>query len=245
MIHPNTDASASVPIARRRRTHSGFGHPYIVPQIVRERRNPSISSVSSQTSSPGRPSTSSSLSSVGSFDTVPNHPFFATYDDVIPTPALIDTETSAIFPPNSASIPHNATRRDGSPRYQQFFLMTCAAAHCPQSPTRMAPRPQYQHPTERRTIHIREMRHNATEQELQGFLNAQGLKNHCGQEIRRSDNSRKCCAFVTFPTASEARDAVFRLHDQRFLDRDLQVVLAQDRITVRRERPIIADGSVF
>ena len=185
------------------------------------------------------------MSSVGSLDSVPNHPFFATYDDVIPTPALIDTETSEIFPPNSASIPHNATRRDGSPRYQRFFLMTCAAAHGPQSPTRMAPRPQYEHLTERRTIHIREMQYNATEQELQGFLNAEGLKNHCGHEIRRTDNSKICHAFVTFPTASEARDAVCRLHKRRFLERDLLVALAQDRITVRRERPIIADGSVF
>ena len=109
----------------------------------------------------------------------------------------------------------------------------------------MTPRPQYEHPTERRTIHIRDVSHNVTEQDLQGLLNAQGLENHCVYEIRRSENSRICHAFVTFPTASEARDAESRLHNHRFLERNLQVALAQDKITVRRERPIIADGSVF
>lgn len=123
--------------------------------------------------------------------------------------------------------------------------MTCAAAHGPQSPTRMAPRPRYEHPTERRTIHIREISHNVTEQDLHGLLHAHNLKNHCGHEIRRSENSNICHAFVTFSTSSEARDAVCRLHNHRFLERNLQVALAQDRITVRNERPIIADGSVF
>ena len=109
----------------------------------------------------------------------------------------------------------------------------------------MAPRPQYEHPTERRTILIRDMSHNATEQELQGLLNAQGLRSHCGYEIRRTENSRICYGFVTFPTASEAGEAVSKLHNYCFLERKLQVALGHDRVTVRKERPIIADGSEF
>ena len=238
LIHPNTDPSASVPIVRRRENFLGFDHPYIVPQVpqlARERRNLSISSVSSQASS----------NSAASSETIQISPPFATYEQVIPTPALVDTESGAIFPPDSTSIPRRARRRDGSPRYQEFLLMTCPAACGPQSPRSMPPRPRYEHQTEKRTIHIRDLNHNVEESTLRSLLNAQGLGNHCGFEIRRSDNSNICHAFVTFSTAAEASDAVRRLHNHRFMERNLQLALAQDRVTVRIERPIIADGSVF
>ena len=105
---------------------------------------------------------------------------------------------------------------------------------------------------------VRELSHDVTEKKLQGLLEARDLANHTRCEIRRSETTRICSAFIIFPTASEAREAVRKLHRYRFMERNLQVKLAQEQSTVRQtdtswpsqpglntpQRPIIADGSI-
>ena len=232
---------------RRYRTNSGLGHPYIAPQLARERRNLSISSLSSQTSSQGGPSTPSSLSSFGSPGRAHQFPLFGMFEQLIPAQVLVDTLTGDFV--SSSSV----LKSDGSGRYQTFLAISDAGGYSPQTPTEMAALPVYTHHTERRAIIIRGLSHDVTERGLHDLLETRDLANHCSPRINRSEHDRRCHALVTFATAREAREAVHKLHDYRFMDRKLEVEIARESTTVTHQRvpslgspnrPIIADGSI-
>lgn len=100
---------------------------------------------------------------------------------------------------------------------------------------------------------IRGLSHDVTEKGLHDLLETLDLANHCSHAIKRPEYNRRCHALVTFSTASEAREAVHKLHDHRFMDRKLEVEIARESTTVTHQRvpslgspnrPIIADGSV-
>ena len=241
LIHPRTNPTASKPLVRRYRTNSGLWYPVITPQLEGGRRNPSVSSMSSQASSQGGHTTPSSLGSIGSSGTHPQ--VFAAYDLVISVPAVVDTTSGAILPPDTASTHLAAPPLDDSSRYQIYLHISNTGAYSPQSPSHIAPRPRLEHRTERRTIIIRELNFDVTEQGLQGLLVAQNLAGLSSFYITRPEN-RRCHALVTFTTCPDAREAVRRLHNRRFMDRILKVDLAQEPSPVDVKRPIIADGSI-
>ena len=237
LIHPRTDPSRSVPLVRRYCSHLGLWYPFSVPQLSRGHRNNSISSLSSQTSSQGGPTTPSSLES-------PVTPQLSLYDQA-PIFAVVDTTSGAIIPPHITQLPA-APQPNGTGRYQTFLHVTYPRGSSPQSPRSPAVRPRLHYQTEQRVIMIRELNVHATEQGLRSLFVALNVPAPSGLcDIRRPETNRRCHALVTFPTAADAREAVRRLNNYRFMDRRLEVVLAQDEPTVPTgQRPIIADGSV-
>ena len=170
------------------------------------------------------------------------------FEQLVPAPVVVDTLTG-VFVTSSSVV-----EMDRSGRYQTFLVaISHAGGYNPQTPTTMAALPVYTHHTERRTIMIRGLSHDVTEKGLHDLLEERDLANHCGQKISRSEHNRRCHALVTFATASEARDALRKLHDYRFMDRKLEVEIARESTTVLHQRvpslgspnrPIIADGSV-
>lgn len=233
LIHPSTDPSQSTPLVRRYRTNSGLGYPFLVPQLSRGHRNDSISSLSSQTSSQGGPTTPSSLDSPG------------TPQYQAPTFAVVDTTSGATIPPHKAHL-LAASHPNSNGRYQTFLIIADAGRHSPQSPRSPLARLQFQFQTEQRSIMMRELNVHATEQDLRDLFVARNVPAPSGlPDIRRPERNRRCHALVTFSTAADAREAVRRLNNCRFMDRTLEVVLAQDGTTVPAgQRPIIADGSI-
>ena len=238
LIHPRTDPSQSVPLVRRYRSNSGLGYPFLVPQLSREHRNNSISSSSSQSSSQGGSTTPSSLDS-------PVTPQSSSFDQA-PAFAVVDSTSGAIIPAERAHL-LAASQPNSNGRYQTFLYITDARGHSPQSPRSPLARPRpLQYPTEQRGIMIRELNVHATEQGLRELFAQRNVPTPIGLcDIRRPDRNRRCHALVTFSTAADAREAVRRLNRFRFMDRTLEVTLAQDGTTVPNgQRPIIADGSV-
>ena len=186
----------------------------------------------------------SSLGSMGS-PGMHHTQVFAAYDQVTPTPAVVDTTSGAIIPLDVASAYLTSSQVDGSGHYQTFLHIINTRAYIPQSPLGMAPSPRPEYPKEQRTIIIRELGLGVTEQGLQDLLVAQNVAHPSAYDIPRPERNKRCYALIKFSTASDAREAVPRLHNQRFMERRLQVKLAQERSTIGRQRgPIIADGSV-
>ena len=222
---------------RRYCANLGLPYPFLVPQLSRGHRNNSISSLSSQTSSQGGSTTPSSLES-------PVTPQFPSHDQV-PTFAVVDTTSGAMIPPDMAQS-LAASQPNGNGRYQTFRLLTYPRGFSPQSPQSPHARPRLQYQTEQRSIMIRELNVHATERGLHILLVKLNLPAPSGLcDIRRPERNRRCHAIVTFPTAADAREAVRRLNNYHFMDRNLEVELARDETQVPSgRRPIIADGSV-
>lgn len=97
---------------------------------------------------------------------------------------------------------------------------------------------------EQRTMHMRELSLDVTQQGLHHFLMAQGSPALKSPDIIRREKIKRCHAFVTFATTEQAREAVRKLHNRHFMGQTLGVGLAQDPTPVDVQRPIIADGSV-
>ena len=175
----------------------------------------------------------------------PSNELFTTYEQITPSPVVVDTTSGEIVPRDVAPSLLSSSQIDGSGRYQSFPYISCAGAYRYrlQSPSRTVLRPRYEHPIEQRRVRIQELSFHVTEWGLRGLLEAQNLARPTELDIKTPERNKRT-ALLTFTTPAEAREAVRRLHDYRFMDSTLKVDLAPDGSTIGPvQRPIIADGS--
>ena len=182
LIHPRTNLAACMPLIRRYYTQLGLSVPYfLAQQMVRGRRNPSISSVLSQSSSPGG-SPTPSLSPVSSPGLTSAYLPLSACENLTPRPAVLDTTSGRIVSSIRAPDCLASSQSDGSGRYQRFLQWRGAGApSLPgmplQSPPRTMASPQYNVQVDQRKIMIQELNFRSTERDLQSLLESKNLRN--------------------------------------------------------------------
>lgn len=268
LVHLSTDAENAKPLiyVARKRNSTWLQRSFrFAGGYVRRQRNSSFSSNSSQASSTGGFSPSPTFSSP-SGHRVPqtDAQARARIRDTLHS-VCVDTRTGDFLNPSTAL--EYSTNQQSSHyrtfRYMQAYYLPVLSGPTPRLPS-------YDFTIERRTIIIRELSLNVTEQQLVKCLLSQHSEGPC--TIRRNPDTRRCHAFVEYPTNHEAVEAVRRLNGIRLADRTLRVEVASDGSTVkgrghsrsstlgsldseassttassrnvnRRHGPIIADGS--
>ena len=236
LVHPGTDAEKAKPLiyaARNRnptRSQRSF-HP--AGGYGGHQRNSSFSSNSSQASSTGG-SLSPTDQGLPQIDAQVQAQIHHTLHSV-----CVDTRTGAFLSPSTAL---------GYPSDQQpdrYQTLRYTQAYYPSVPSSPTPRlPSYDFPFERRTIIIRELGLNVTEQQLIECLQSHHSEGPC--TIRRNTDTRRCYAFVEYPTNRQAVEAVRKLDGVHLVGRTLSVGIAPDgsRVNGRRHSRSSTLGSI-
>ncbi|KAL8824587.1 MAG: hypothetical protein Q9191_004952 [Dirinaria sp. TL-2023a] len=232
LVHPSTDAENAKPLiyAAQKRNAAWLQRSFHSPGGSSGRqRNLSFSSNSSQASSTGGFSPPPGFAALTGQRAAQIAAQVRARIRATLRSVCVDTRTGDFLGLGTgfAYPPDQQPNRYRTFRYMQGFYPPELS-----SPTPLPP--SYDFIVERRTIIIRELGFNVTEQQLVECLASQHSEGPC--TIRRNPDTRRCHAFVEYPSNHQAVEAVRRLNGLRLADRTLSVEIAPEGSIVNRRR---------
>ena len=239
LVHPRTNAETATPLLHLVRASGQQSRVWVQSSFhsasrygETRQRHSSFSSTSTQASSSGGFSPPPTFSSVTSQAVTQIGAHLRTQVQDILHPVVADTNTGALSS-------HTDPKRPSHGQPDRYQIFRCVQAYYPSHypPARPDPAarlPSYDYTVEHRKIIIRELGVNVTEQQLLECLISHQSEGQC--TIRRNPDTRRCCAFVEYPTTHQAVQAVRRLNGACLADRILWVEIASERETVSERR---------